>query len=126
MVPYNILVFSPIKHPGINPVWSLLMILDGHVLSDWPPWKKEIYRLNWLSPGHKRHPSAVRSVCGLFAAENCRDRSITLRLPQGVGLNRRGRAVQNQWSWTLERYANMFANQSTVRSTSQFVINIFD
>ena len=54
----------------------------------------------------------MRSVCGLFAAENRGDRSIVLRVPQGVGLNRRGCEVQNQWSWTVERFANMFANQS--------------
>ena len=57
----------------------------------------------------------LRSVCGLFAAENCGDRRTTLRVPQGVGLNHRGRAVLNQWSWAVERFANMFANQSTVR-----------
>ena len=67
-----------------------------------------------LSPGHIRHPSAVRAVCGQFTAENRGDRRITLRVPQGVGLNRRGRAVENQWSWAVERFANMFANQSTV------------
>ena len=54
-------------------------------------------------------------VCGQFTAENRGDRRITLRVPQGVGLNRRGRAVENQWSWAVERFANMFANQSTVR-----------
>ena len=37
-----------------------------------------------------------------------------LRVPQGVDLNRRGCEVQNQWSWTVESFANMFANQSTV------------
>ena len=47
-------------------------------------------------------------------AENRGDRRITLRVPQGVGLNRRGRAVENQWSWAVE-FANMFENQSTVR-----------
>ena len=57
----------------------------------------------------------MRAVCGQFTAENRGDRRITLRLPQGVGLNRRGRAVENQWSWAVERFANMFANQSTVR-----------
>ena len=67
---------------------------------------------NW---GHIRHPSAVRAVCGQFKAENRGDRRITLRVPQGVGLNHRGRAVENQWSWAVERFANMFANQSTVR-----------
>ena len=66
----------------------------------------------WSSPGHIRHPSAVRAVCGQFTAEN---RRITLRVPQAVGLNRRGCAVENQWSWAVERFANMFANQSTVR-----------
>ena len=68
-----------------------------------------------LSPGHIRHTSAVRAVCGQFTVENRGDRRITLRVPQGVGLNRRGRAVENQWSWAVERFANMFANQSTVR-----------
>ena len=52
-----------------------------------------------LSPGHIRHTSAVQAVCGQFTAENRGDRRITLRVPQGVGLNRRGRAVENQWSW---------------------------
>ena len=32
----------------------------------------------------------MRSVFGLFTAENRGDRSIALRVPQGVGLNRRG------------------------------------
>ena len=68
-----------------------------------------------LSPGHIRHTSTVRAVCGQFTAENRGDRRITLRVPQGVGLNRRGRAVENPWSWAVERFANMFANQSTVR-----------
>ena len=67
-----------------------------------------------LSPGHIRHPTAVRAVCGQFTGENRGDRRITLRVPQGVGLNRRGRAVENQWSWAVDRFANMFANQSTV------------
>ena len=67
-----------------------------------------------LSPGHIRHPSGVRSVCGLFAVENRGDRSIALWVPQGVCLNPRGREVQNQWSWTIQRFANMFANQSAV------------
>ena len=71
--------------------------------------------LTSLSPGHIRHTSTVRAVCGQFTAENRGDRRITLRVPQGVGLNRRGRAVENQWSWAVERFANMFANQSTVR-----------
>ena len=47
----------------------------------------------------------MRSVCCLFTAENRGDRRITLWVPRGVGLNRRGRAVQNQWSWTVERFA---------------------
>ena len=67
-----------------------------------------------LSPGHIRHPSTVRFVCGLFAAENRGYRSIALRVPQGVGVNRTGCEVRNQRPWTVERFANMFANQSTV------------
>ena len=63
---------------------------------------------------HTHTHTGIRPPCGLFAAENRGDRSIALRVPQGVGLNLRGRAVQNQWSWTVERFANMFANQSTV------------
>ena len=55
------------------------------------------------------------TATGQFTAENRGDRRITLRVPHGVGLNRRGRAVENQWSWAVERFANMFANQSTVR-----------
>ena len=69
---------------------------------------------NRLSPGHIRHPSAVRAVYGQFTAENRGDPRITLRVPQDIGLNRRGRAVKNQWSWAVERFANMFANQPTV------------
>ena len=56
----------------------------------------------------------IHSPCGLFAAENRGNRNIAIRVPQGVGLNRRGCEIQNQWSWTVERFANMFANQSTV------------
>ena len=67
-----------------------------------------------FSPGHITHTSTVRAVCGQFTAEIRGGRRITLRVPQGVGLNRRGRAVENQWSWAVERFANMFANQSTV------------
>ena len=71
-----------------------------------------------LSPGHIRHPSAVRSVCGLFAAENRGDRRITLRVPQGVGLNHRGRADENQWSWGVERFANRAAHFEGDRAIS--------
>ena len=66
------------------------------------------------SPGHIRHPSAVQSVCGLFTAETRGDRNIAVRVPQGVSLNRAGREVQNQWSWPLDRFANMFASQCIV------------
>ena len=66
------------------------------------------------SPGHIRHPSAVRSVCGLFAAEKHGDCRIALRVPQGVGLIRRGREVQSEWSCTVERFENIFANQSMI------------
>ena len=60
----------------------------------------------------------IRPPCGLFAG-SLRPKTVAiavspLRVPQGVGLNRRGRAVENQWSWAVERFANMFANQSTV------------
>ena len=92
----------------VNKLYIYTVQVDATFFDSW-------FLKPWSSPGHIRHPSAMHAFCGQFTAENRGDCRITLRVPQGVGLNHRGRAVENQWSWAVKRFANMFANQSTVR-----------
>ena len=103
------------RHHGNGRAQSKPPEMVMHTLARLGPSSPWLYS---LSPGHIRHPSAVWAVCRQFTAENRGDHRMTLRVPQGVGLNRRGRGVENQWSRAVERFANMFANQSTVHVCS--------
>ena len=77
---------------------------------------KESNTKPWSHKASVHRAVCLWPVCG----RNRGHRSIALRVPQGVGLNRRGREIQNQWSWTVERFANMFANQSTVHDLNSY------
>ena len=63
--------------------------------------------------------SGIRPPCGLFAG-SLRPKTVAIAGSPCGCLKELASTVEvvrskNQWSWVVERFANMFANQSTVR-----------